>query len=251
MNVVLHRYDRDEIEAIIEPGFAWSAVPVELANTQFYGGVGQLRRADADPVPTRPCAGGGGGLAGADGQRADPGRAGLLRRRAEALHGRLGCDLAGRRTRRADTALPTGYDLPLDLPNVRGHSLEWIWRECPAFAAYRSTDWMPAPCRSRPRQEADFGGRCHPYAPTGDAVRTDPACSLSPDRALIGGLAGERGGEFVFRGRGTAGLSGAGRDGRAARTRTLASSPATDGARRQRATAQQRSPLLTGLSRAT
>jgi pyrroloquinoline quinone biosynthesis protein E len=45
---------------------------------------------------------------------------------------------------------------------------------------------MAEPCRSCERREIDWGGcRCQAFALTGDAARTDPACSLSPDHALL------------------------------------------------------------------
>ena len=40
--------------------------------------------------------------------------------------------------------------------------------------------------RSGERRTEDFGGcRCQAHALTGDAARTDPACSLSPDHATL------------------------------------------------------------------
>ena len=71
-------------------------------------------------------------------------------------------------------------------PNVRDHSLAWIWAESDAFRRYRSTDWMPEPCRSCDRKEIDWGGcRCQAFALLGDAGATDPACALSPDHHVM------------------------------------------------------------------
>jgi pyrroloquinoline quinone biosynthesis protein E len=93
---------------------------------------------------------------------------------------------------------PAAYDLPLELPNARDHSIGWIWEHSPAFNAYRGTGWMREPCASCPRKELDFGGcRCQAYALTGDAGRTDPACGLSPDHRLLDEPAG--GGTWTFR----------------------------------------------------
>jgi pyrroloquinoline quinone biosynthesis protein E len=56
-----------------------------------------------------------------------------------------------------------------------------IWRNSPAFNAFRGTDWMAEPCRSCPMQRKDFGGcRCQAFLLTGDASVTDPVCHLSP-----------------------------------------------------------------------
>ena len=93
------------------------------------------------------------------------------------------------------TVAPDGAVLPCpasrdmlgpDVPNVRDRSLEWIWNSSPAFDRYRGTEWMSGPCDGCPRREIDFGGcRCQAHALTGDAARTDPACALSPDHALV------------------------------------------------------------------
>ena len=58
-------------------------------------------------------------------------------------------------------------------------------------------------CRSRARavdrKAIDFGGcRCQAFALIGDAARTDPACTLSPDHALIRAESPRR---FLFRGK--------------------------------------------------
>ena len=84
---------------------------------------------------------------------------------------------AGGWGRRAINVSPTGKALPchaaetipgLEFWNVRDHSLRDIWRELPAFNAFRGTDWMPEPCRSCDRREIDWGGcRCQALALTG------------------------------------------------------------------------------------
>ena len=90
---------------------------------------------------------------------------------------------------------PSGKVLPchaaesitsLAFDNVRQRSLGDIWRNSEAFKRFRGTDWMPEPCRSCDRKEIDWGGcRCQAFAITGDAARTDPACGLSQDHALV------------------------------------------------------------------
>lgn len=70
--------------------------------------------------------------------------------------------------------------------NVRERGLGEIWERDPAFSRFRGTAWMPEPCRSCERRETDWGGcRCQAFALTGEAARTDPACALSPDHALM------------------------------------------------------------------
>ncbi len=77
-----------------------------------------------------------------------------------------------------------------DWPNIRETSLRAIWERSEAFGRYRGTAWMPEPCRSCDRREIDWGGcRCQAFALTGDAGRTDPACALSPDHAIMAAAA--------------------------------------------------------------
>ena len=97
--------------------------------------------------------------------------------------------------RRYVVVAPDGMVLPchaarsiesLSFENVAERALAWIWRESPSMNAFRGEAWMKEPCRSCPRRLEDFGGcRCQAFALTGDASRTDPACSLAPDHALV------------------------------------------------------------------
>ena len=206
INVVLHRANLDRIGEIIDLAAGYGADRLELANTQYYGW----------------------GLKN---------RAALMPTREQVLHAR---DVAQDRMRRYKgqmqitfvlpdyfeqlpkacyggwgryyivvgpdgTALPChgAYAIPsLTLPNVRQHSIDWIWHESAAFQAFRGDDWMKEPCRSCPRKAVDFGGcRCQAMALTGDAANTDPVCSLSPSRHLIDGAIQEHAGgdSYVYR----------------------------------------------------
>ena len=86
-------------------------------------------------------------------------------------------------------ALPChlAHTLPgLAFDNVQERSLDEIWHQSAAFAAFRGEAWMPEPCKSCDRREIDFGGcRCQAFHLTGDAAATDPACGLSPKHSLI------------------------------------------------------------------
>jgi len=74
----------------------------------------------------------------------------------------------------------------LEFPNVREHSLDWIWNTSPVFNAYRGDSWMKEPCKSCDEKEADHGGcRCQAFLLTGDAANTDPVCSKSPMHNVI------------------------------------------------------------------
>jgi pyrroloquinoline quinone biosynthesis protein E len=104
--------------------------------------------------------------------------------------------------RRSLNITPAGRVLPchaaesipgLEFWSVRDHPLADIWRNAPAFQAFRGTAWMREPCQSCPRREQDFGGcRCQAFLLTGDARATDPVCHLSPDHALVEQLAAVR-----------------------------------------------------------
>jgi pyrroloquinoline quinone biosynthesis protein E len=93
------------------------------------------------------------------------------------------------------TITPDGVALPchaarelpgLAFPDVRRHSLEWIWYESPDFNRFRGLDWMKEPCRSCPERTRDFGGcRCQAYLLTGDPAAADPVCTLSPHRHIV------------------------------------------------------------------
>jgi PqqA peptide cyclase len=187
INVVLHRGNIGQIEAIIALAEELDAQRLELANTQFLGWAfknkevllptrSQLEKAEKVAVAAQV----------------------RLRGKMEVLY--ILPDYYSDRPkpcmngwgRRYLTVNPIGDVLPcqtageipsLHFDNVREHSLSWIWTESEAFNRFRGTAWMPEPCRSCPRREIDFGGcRCQAFLLTGDAANTDPACSLSPYR---------------------------------------------------------------------
>jgi pyrroloquinoline quinone biosynthesis protein E len=85
------------------------------------------------------------------------------------------------------------------MPNVKDHSLEWIWQESPLFQAFRGDAWMKEPCVSCERKCVDFGGcRCQAFALTGDAANADPICHLSPHHHLIADALGQAGRDVPF-----------------------------------------------------
>ena len=114
--------------------------------------------------------------------------------------------------RRFLNVTPSGKVLPchaaetipdLRFPTVAEASLSEVWYHSPVFARFRGTEWMAEPRRSCERREVDWGGcRCQSFALTGDAARTDPACSLSPDHTLLAGARREAAAataDFVYR----------------------------------------------------
>jgi pyrroloquinoline quinone biosynthesis protein E len=190
VNIVVHRHNLDRLEEII--AFAEELQPdrLEIANVQYYGWA--LRNREW-LLPTR---------AQVESSLETVAQA------QERLHGRMKIDYVapdyyarfpkacmGGWGRRLMLINPAGYALPchaanvipgMQFDNVREKSLEWIWRESPAFNKFRGEAWMIEPCRTCERRTEDFGGcRCQAFLVTGDAQATDPVCSLSPLHSLI------------------------------------------------------------------
>ena len=206
MNVVLHRDNLDDIEAILELALQVGADRLELANTQYHGFAlanrdgllperEQLEHASAivDEFTKRhsrprtlfvlpdyfsdrpkPCMGGWGQIA----MVIDP--------RGKVLP----CHDAGR--------IET-----LEFWSAKDRSLAECWHEAPGMRAFRGTEWMPEPCRSCDRKALDFGGcRCQAFALTGDAGATDPACGKAPTHSIIRDARSGAGGSWRYRGPG-------------------------------------------------
>jgi pyrroloquinoline quinone biosynthesis protein E len=191
LNFVIHRRNIDRLPQMIDLAETLDAKRVELANVQFYGWA-FLNRAAL--FPTREQVAHAHEVATAAKERL----AGAIdifyvlpdyyeRQPKPCLNGW---------GQRYLTVNPIGDVLPcptassaipgLHFENVRGQSLDWIWRESESFNRFRGTEWMPEPCRSCPQKEIDFAGcRCQAALLTGDAANTDPVCTLSPNRALV------------------------------------------------------------------
>jgi PqqA peptide cyclase len=194
VNAVISRRNIHQVGAFIELALELGARRLEIAHTQYYGWALKNRAALMPP-------------------RDEVMRAiDIVNEARKTLGGRLVIDMvvpdyyarfpkpcAGGWGRIAINVTPSGKALPchaaetipgLEFWNVRDRSLAEIWRDNPAFGAFRGTEWMAEPCRSCDRKEVDWGGcRCQAMALTGDAANTDPACSLSPDHQRVGALA--------------------------------------------------------------
>jgi pyrroloquinoline quinone biosynthesis protein E len=189
LNVVLHRANLDHVPEIVALAEDWGAERLELANTQYLGWAlanresllpdrAQIERARATAAEARARL---------------KGRMEVLFVLPDYFTGKPKACMDGWAQRFIvvgpdGTALPchAAHTLPLAWWNVREHDLGTIWRDNPGFNAYRGEHWMPEPCRSCDRRTIDFGGcRCQASALTGDAARTDPACVLAPDHALV------------------------------------------------------------------
>jgi PqqA peptide cyclase len=207
VNAVVHRQNIKNLENIIGLAVTLCADRIEVAHVQYYGWALANRAA---LLPSR--------------KQLDGATATVEAARAR-LAGRLIIDYVppdyhadrpkacmGGWGRRFLNVTPSGKVLPchaaetlpgLRFPTVGEASLADIWYHSAAFARFRGTAWMDEPCRSCERREIDWGGcRCQAFALTGDAARTDPACALSPDHALLAGArrkAEEAAPDFVYR----------------------------------------------------
>lgn len=186
LNFVTHRHNIDQIDRIIELCLELEADFVELATCQFYGWA-ELNRAGL--LPTR-----------AQLQRAERITNEYRQKLAAEKHpcklifvipdyyedrpkacmngwGSVFLDITP-----DGTALPchSARQLPVQFPNVREHSLAYIWYESYGFNRFRGHEWMVEPCRSCDEKSRDFGGcRCQAFQLTGDASNADPVCSKS------------------------------------------------------------------------
>ena len=185
INAVMHRQNIDRLEQTIDVAVALGARRLEVATVQFQGWAAKNRGA---LLPTRP-------QVEAATQTVESAR--------ERLAGTLVIDYVpadyyarfpkpcmGGWGKVGLVVTPSGEVKPchaadiittLEFQNVREKTLAEIWRDSPAFNAFRGTGWMQEPCRSCERRELDFGGcRCQAMAIAGDAAATDPACEKSP-----------------------------------------------------------------------
>jgi pyrroloquinoline quinone biosynthesis protein E len=197
VNMVVHRANIERIEPMVKLALSLGATRVEIAHVQYYGWAMKNRTA---LMPSRA--------------QVDEAvrQVEMLRSR---LHGRIVIDAivpdyyarfpkpcVGGWGRRSLNVTPAGKALPchaaevipgLEFWTVREHSLGEIWRNSPAFNAFRGEAWMQEPCRSCARRDQDYGGcRCQAFLIAGDARATDPVCHLSPRHTLVAQLAERR-----------------------------------------------------------
>ncbi len=190
VNVVVHRGNLDDVEAIIALAEELGADRLELANAQYLGWA-LLNRAHL--LPRRA-------------QLDEARRIVVLAR--ERLAGTMEIDFvlpdyhADRPracmdgwARRYLVVSPDGSILPchaahtipgLDFDRVGERTLAEAWTSSPAFERFRGTAFMLEPCRTCEHRESDFGGcRCQAHHLTGDARAADPACDLAPLHSIV------------------------------------------------------------------
>jgi len=190
INAVIHRANIARVTQIVEAAVELGARRVEIAHTQYYGWA-LANRSGLMPTPEEAAS----AWAAVEAMRARLEGAIVIDHVAPDYHAHTPKPCMGGWGRKTLNVSPSGKVLPchaaetipgLEFWGVRDHSLAEIWREAPAFNAFRGTDWMAEPCRSCPRREIDYGGcRCQALALVGDARATDPVCHLSPRHDLI------------------------------------------------------------------
>ena len=207
VNAVVHRQNLERLDAIIELAVTLGADRLEVAHVQYYGWA--LRNRDAllpsrDQLETA--------TATVEAARARLAGVMTIDYVLPDYHAHRPKACMGGWARRFINVTPAGKALPchaaetltdIDFPSVTERSLSDIWYRSAAFERFRGTAWMPEPCHSCDRREIDWGGcRCQAFALTGDAARTDPVCTLSPDHDLLAAAARDAetaGSGFVYR----------------------------------------------------
>ena len=190
INLVVHRQNLDHLEEMLAFVESFAPQRVEIANVQYYGWAFENR---AKLMPTR--------------EQVDR-TIEIVTAFQERVRGKITVDFVlpdyyarypkacmggwGERLLLID---PSGDVLPchaakilpgMRFENVRTTPLREIWESSEAFQRFRGEEWMSEPCRSCERRTQDHGGcRCQAFMLTGHAEATDPACSLSPDHALV------------------------------------------------------------------
>lgn len=192
LNFVVHRYNIDHIDRIIELCIALEADFVELATCQFYGWAFH-NRAALLPSPAQ--------LARAeritndyrDKLAASKHPCKLIFVTPDYYEERPKACMSGWGSlfmvvTPDGTALPChgARQLPIAFPNVREHAMRDIWYGSPGFNRFRGDDWMREPCRSCDEKKKDFGGcRCQAFMLTGEAANADPVCGKSAHHPVI------------------------------------------------------------------
>ena len=190
VNIVLHRYNIEQIGDIMTLAEELHAERLELANTQYLGWALMNRHA---LLPTTEQLERARGIAHAARER--------LRGRMEILFvtpdyytdvPRACMDGWGRRHL---VVSPDGLVLPCHLAHtLPGLTFERagtrplldIWEQSEGFNRFRGEAWMADTCRTCVHRTVDFGGcRCQAFHLTGHLEAMDPVCRWSPDHHLI------------------------------------------------------------------
>ena len=194
INMVVHRANICRIGAMVDLALSLGASRIEIAHVQYYGWALKNRAA---LMPSREQVEQ--AVQAVEALREQHRGNIVIDAVVPDYYARFPKPCVGGWGSRSLNVTPAGRVLPchaaevipgLEFWNVREHSLADIWRNSPAFNAFRGTDWMQEPCRSCAMKEKDFGGcRCQAFLLTGDARNADPVCHLAPQHAQVAELA--------------------------------------------------------------
>ena len=197
INMVVHRANISRIGAMVDLALSLGASRIEIAHVQYYGWALKNRAA---LMPSREQVEQ--AVKEVEALREQHRGKIVIDAVVPDYYARFPKPCVGGWGCRSLNVTPAGRVLPchaaevipgLEFWNVREHSLADIWRNSPAFNAFRGTGWMQEPCRSCAMKEKDYGGcRCQAFLITGDARNADPVCHLAPHHAQIGELAAIR-----------------------------------------------------------
>ncbi len=197
INMVVHRANISRIGAMVDLALSLGATRIEIAHVQYYGWALKNR---ATLMPGREQVEQ--AVKEVEALREQHRGKIVIDAVVPDYYARFPKPCVGGWGRRSLNVTPAGRVLPchaaevipgLEFWNVREHSLADIWRNSPAFNAFRGSDWMAEPCRSCAMKEKDFGGcRCQAFLLTGDARNADPVCHLAPHHAHVADLAAVR-----------------------------------------------------------
>src|SRR3984893_13281524 len=190
LNFVIHRSNINQIGEMLALAESSCASRIEFANVQYYGWAFANRE---NLLPTR--------------EQLDR-SVELLQRAQERLRSKINVEFVvpdyyakypkacmGGWGQKLMLITPNGDALPchagriipgLHFDNLKDRCLREIWEKSEAFEKFRGEEWMPEPCKSCDRRTRDFGGcRCQAFLLAGDAMATDPVCSLAPLRFKV------------------------------------------------------------------
>ncbi|MCI0467416.1 MAG: pyrroloquinoline quinone biosynthesis protein PqqE, partial [Beijerinckiaceae bacterium] len=165
VNAVIHRANIARAGKMVELAVQLGARRVEIAHTQYYGWALRNRAALMPSLAQAEAA-----IAEVEALKEKLAGVIVIDHVIPDYYARFPKACMGGWGKRVLNITPAGKVLPchaaetipgLEFWNVREHSLEEIWRDSPAFNAFRGIGWMREPCSSCARKLIDFGGcRC-------------------------------------------------------------------------------------------
>ncbi len=190
LNVVLTRYNIEELDAFVELAERIQPDRLELAHAQYLGWALENRDQLLPSVAQLASA-----RAATERAKSRVGRRFDIVAVLPDYHADRPRACMGGWANQYLVVTPDGLLLPcqaargvagLAFDDVRGAPLARLWESSAALQHFRGSSWMKEPCSSCEHRERDFGGcRCQAHALLGDGAAGDPACSLTPSHELV------------------------------------------------------------------